>query len=192
MDSIKAKLAVWAKDKALVRTAAVVGAVMLLLIVCTCISIHMRANIQKKYSGVVEQLQTQVYDGLTEMSELFGRVDDPNVDVRYKLIPEMKISYAAVSTANTALTLRCGEKDAVLSAELTAAFDDAFEQYALAYRQGIATGLARADMEECMQQAQAILDLHNAPPKDEENEVVVIDASSGEVTTTVIESSSTN
>lgn len=181
MESIKAKLAAWAKDRALVRAAAAAGAAVLLLIVCLCISIHMRSNIQEKYSNTVRQLQEQTYQHLIRMTELFERMDDPNVDVRYKLIPQLKAQYTAVAALNAVLADSCGREYAVLSGEQTDAFDAAFEEYASAYSQGIATGLARADMADCIQDAQKLIDLHYATPEEEEDEVVIINGSSGKV-----------
>lgn len=181
MESIRAKLAVWAKDRALVRTAAAIGTVVLLLIICLCISIHIRSNIQMKYSNTIYHLQEQTYQHLIRMTELFGRVDDPNVDVRYKLIPQLKAQYTAVAALNAVLTDSCGKEHAVLSSEQADAFEYAFEEYSSAYSQGIATGLARADMADCIQSAQALIDLHYASPKDEADKVVVINGISGEV-----------
>lgn len=182
LESIKTKLAAWSKDKTLVRAAAAAAAALVLLVALLCISNHMRSNIQKKYSALTVQLQEQVYQNLSEMAELFNRVDDPNVDVRNKLIPELKNHFAAATAANSALMQSCGAEKAVLSDELIQAFEAAFDQYAAAYRQGIATGLARADMAACMEEAQLLLTSHYAPPEKEEDKVVIINASSGKVT----------
>lgn len=181
MEPIKAKLTVWTKNKALVRAVAIVLAVVLVLIVCLCISIHMRANIQKKYSATVTQMQEQTYRNLIGMTELFARIDDPTVDVRYKLIPELKAQYTAASAVNSVLTNACGEKTAVLSAEQVTAFDAAFEAYATAYRTNAATGLAQADMAACIEEVQAMITARYTPAVDEKDKVVVIDASSGQI-----------
>ena len=182
MEPIKTKLAVWSKDKALVRIASAAVAELVLLIALLCISNFMRSNIQRKYSAMTGQLQEKVYQNLSEMIELFDRVDDPNVDVRYKLIPELKCQFSAANAANSALTQSPGAQDAVLSDELTQAFQAAFDEYADAYRQGIATGLARADMAACIEEAQLLVTAHYAPPEKEEDKVVIIDASSGKAT----------
>lgn len=181
MEPIKAKLAVWTKNKALVKACAIVFGVVLVLIVCLCISIHMRSNIQKKYSTVVAQMQEQTYQNLISMTELFARIDDPTVDVRYKLIPELKAQYTAAAAVNSVLTNSCGEKQAVLSTEQVAAFDAAFESYATAYRTNAATGLAQADMAACIEEVQAMIDARYTPVENEEDKVVVIDAASGQI-----------
>ena len=181
MEALKAKLAVWTKDRVFVRAAAIVLGAVLVLLVCLCISIHMRANIQKKYSAAVKQMQEDAYQHLISMTELFARVEDPNVDVRNKLIPELRVQYTAASALNSVLCESCGAKEAVLSPELSAAFDSAFEQYATAYRNGAATGLAQADMAACIEEVQAMILLRYPPEKDANDDVVVIDASSGQI-----------
>lgn len=181
MESIKAKLAVWTKNKAHIKAAAIVFGVALVLIICLCISILMRANIQKKYSATVAQMQEQTYQNLIGMTELFARVDDPTVDVRYKLIPELKAQYTAAAAINSVLNSACGEKAAVLNTEQLSAFDAAFESYAIAYRTNAATGLAQADMAACIEDIQAMITARYTPVVDEKDKVVVIDASSGQI-----------
>lgn len=183
MELIKAKIALWTKNRKPTKPFIVVLSAALLLLVCLCISIHMRSNIQKKYSSVVYQLQEQTYQHLINMTELFARVDDPTVDVRYKLIPELKAQYTAAASLNSALADGCDKKDAVLSDELIAAFDSAFSQYATAYRTNAATGLAEADMTACIEEIQSLITLRYPPEKSAEDDVVIIDASSGQIQT---------
>lgn len=181
MDRIKAKLAVWAKDRRFVRAAVAIAAALLVLIICLCISIGMQSNIQHKHARAAEQMQEQVYQGLLRMSELFARVDDPAVDVQNKLIPELKAEYTGVTELNDALTSGFGARQAVLSPELKAAFDAAFEEYSTAYRQGLATELAQTDMTACIEQIQAMLDEHYSPKAEPTEPVVVIDGASGTI-----------
>ena len=182
MKTIKAKLAVWTKDKALAKAMLGALALLLILIVCLCISIHMRANIQKKYSAVVHQMEEQAYQNMIQMTQLFARVDDPKVDVRNKLIPELKAQYIAAAGINSVLVENRGEKNAVMPEKLTQAFESAFNQYATAYRTGSATGLAQADMAACIEEVQQMIQLRYPPEVDDKTkDVVVIDASSGEI-----------
>jgi len=180
LDAIKAKLAVWSKDKRLVRIVLTIAAIVLVLLLTCCISILMRANIQKKYSASISEMQELTYAHMTTMTELFSRIDDPNVDVRNKLIPELKAQYTAVSSINSVLQ-SCGKRHALLDEEQIAAFDAAFEEYTTAYQHGSPTGLAKADMAACMEDVQALVTQHNAPPKDDQDEVVIINASSGKI-----------
>ena len=178
MGTIKTKMAEWAKDRALVKVAAGALALVILLLVCLCISIGMRANIHKKYSHTIQQLEVHAYENMTVMTELFARIDDPNVDVKGKLLPQLHSRYTAVTAINSALAAT-DEDNALLNEEQLAAFDAAFAQYAEAYRQGSATGLAKADMAACMEDVQEMVALYNAPPEDEADDVLIIDASSG-------------
>ena len=181
MDRIKAKLAVWSKDRSLVRVAMGAGSAFLLLVVCLCITAFMQSNIHRRYTTAAEQMQEQVFQELIGMTELFSRVDDPGVDVQNKLIPELKARYSGVSALNTALMEGFGAESAVLSTEQTSAFESAFEEYSSAYRQGLSTGLAKADMTACIQQVQVMIDDRYAPEVEPTEPVVIIDGSSGEI-----------
>lgn len=181
MERIRKKLAIWAEDRWLVRAATAVAAAFVLLFACLCISIYMQMNIQHRYARTVRAMQEQTFQELSDMSELFARVNDPGVDVRYKLIPELKAEYFGASALNTALAQNFGESEAVLTPEQTAAFDEAFEEYSAAYRQGIATGLAQADMTACMNEVQQMLDDRYLPKPEPTEPVVIIDGSSGTI-----------
>ena len=181
MDRITSKLAEWREDKSLVRVAAGAGSAFLLLFVCLCITVFMRSNLQHRYTAAANLMQEQTYQELIGMTELFARVDDPEVDVQNKLIPELKAKYLSASALNTALVSGFGAKSAVLTEEQTAAFDAAFEEYSTAYRQGLATGLARADMAVCIQEVQAMIDDRYIPKVEPTEPVVIIDGSSGAI-----------
>ena len=157
MDAIKEKLGIFAEKKWRDR-AIIAGAVLLIaLIVWLCISIHMRANIQRKYSSAAACLEEQLYENLCGMTQTFDLVDNPNIDVQNKLIPELKAQYSIVRALNTALKNGFGSQKAVLSDELVSAFDAAFEEYSSAYLQGSATGLAQADMSACIDDIQLLI-----------------------------------
>ncbi len=173
---MKEKLAEWRKDKRLVRIASILGGAMIVLLALACISIGMRANIQKRYSQARAQIQEQTYQEMIKMADLFSRVDDPNVDVQNKLIPNLRAEYAAVTALNAALIEGFGAQSAVLSKEQMEAFEAAFNEYASAYRQGRATGLARDDMAACIAGVQSMIDERYAPEVEEEESVLVIGA----------------
>lgn len=182
METIKAKLAKWSQDKGLIKCASILAALLIILLCTCCISIFMRANIQKKYSSTIQQLQEQCYQNLTTMTELFSRIDDPNVDVRYKLIPELKAQYTAVTALNSVLQAS-GDEHALLTTEQIDDFAAAFDLYANAFQRGSATGLAKADMAACMENVELLVQKHNAPNTKEED-IVIINASSGKVEST--------
>ena len=181
MDRIKAKLAEWAKDATLVRVAAGAGSAFLLLIVCICITVYMQSNFQRRYRNAESLMQEQAFQEMIGMTELFARVDDPEVDVQNKLIPELKAKYLSVAALNTALIEGFGASSAVLSEEQTAAFDAAFNEYSNAYRKGIATGLAQADMSACIQEVQAMIDDRYIPKVEPTEQVPIIDGDTGTI-----------
>lgn len=167
MSAVKEKVAVWLKSKRIEHTAIVICAALLCLILIACISIHMHSSMQRKYAAAAETTQEQLYRNLIEMTELFSRVDEPNVDVQNKLIPSLKAKYTATLALNDALINGFGSKYAVLSSEQIAAFDAAFTEYADAYSQGTATGLARDDMADCIDGIQAMIDKRYKPGEEE-------------------------
>lgn len=176
LNSMKVKLGEWWKKLRRIPIKCVLLGAVIALAVALCISIYMRANIQKRYSNARSQIQEKTYQGMIAMTELFARVDDPSVDVRNKLIPSLKAEYAAVDALNTALIDGFGPSSAVLSAEQIAAFDAAFEEYASAYREGRATGLARDDMAACIADVQRMIDERYAPEAEATEPVLVIGA----------------
>ena len=176
LKSVKLKLAEWGKKLRQMPIRCVALAALAVLLVALCISIYMRANIQSRYSNAREQIQEQAYQHMIGMTELFARVDDPSVDVQHKLIPGLRAEYAAVAALNTALVDGFGASSAVLNEEQVAAFDAAFEEYASAYREGRATGLAQDDMAACISGIQLMIDERYAPEEEEEEPVLVIGA----------------
>lgn len=167
MAALKEKIAAWLKNKRIEHTAIVICAALLCLILIACISIHMHSSMQRKYASAAEEAQEQLYQSLIEMTELFSRVDEPNVDVQNKLIPTLRAQYTAALALNDALINGFGGKYAVLSSEQIAAFDAAFAEYADAYSQGTATGLARDDMAACIAGVQAMIDERYKPSEEE-------------------------
>ncbi len=177
LEQIKQKWAELSKKPNFKRNALIAVCVLVTLLLALCISIIIRSNIQSKYANAIYQTQEETYQNLIEMTQLFARIDDPDVDVRNKLIPALKAKYTAARSLNDALISGYGQKNAVMSPELVEAFDAAFDAYALAYRQGMPTGLARADMRECIEDIQQMIDARYVPVVKEEDKVVIIDDS---------------
>lgn len=173
LDSIRKNVRKIAKKSCSPQASKVLLAVIAALLIAVCISSIMRANMQKKYTSARQIMQEQLYTHLREMTELFSRVGDPDVDVQHKLIPMMNASYTAVASLNTALKEGYGSGSALLSDAQIAAIDAAFEEYFAAYRGGGPTGLAEADMRECMAGIRLIVDERFAEPTVDPNLMVV-------------------
>lgn len=150
------------------------------LLVVLCITIIMHSNIQNKYANAAEQMQEQAYQNLVTMTQLFSHVNEENIDVQNKLIPALKEQYASAASLNEALVSGYGANFAVLSETLTQAFENAFTEYAAAYKEGSATGLAQADMEACIAEIQALIDKRYEPEKNPEDEIIIIGESNDE------------
>ena len=90
MKAIIEKLKVWLKNKGIEQSAAILVASLLCLILIACISIGIHSNMQSKYAAAARETQEEIYRGLTAMTQLFARVEEPNVDVQNKLIPRLK------------------------------------------------------------------------------------------------------
>lgn len=161
------RLKAWLKSKGIEQTAAILLAALICLILIACISIGIHANMQKKYAAAALKTQEEAYASLIEMTELFARVEEPNVDVQNKLIPRLKEKYAAVLALNDTLVNGFGQKYAVLDKEQITALDAAFAEYDEAYRQGMATGLAQDDMAVCMAGVEEMIYEHYKPSDDE-------------------------
>lgn len=166
MKSMLDKLAERAKNKRFMRKRYVIPAVVLALVLITCISVFMRMHIQGKYSSAAVQMQEQTYQALVNMTELFSRVEEPNVDVQNKLIPLLKGEYSTVVSLNSALADNFGKRYAVLSKKQIEAFDAAFAEYEEAYRIGNATGLAQDDMAACLAEVQEMIDDRYLPKEE--------------------------
>jgi len=166
LDTIKKYLSELRGNKRKRRLISIAAALVVLLVVCTCISIHMRANIHSEYTSAAAHIELQIHQGLQEMVQTFSRIDDPAVDVQHKLIPSLKAQYSAVRALNDSLMIGFDADAAVLSPKLIEAFDAAFESYAECYRQGTPTGLAQDDMNNCMVEVAAMVEAYF--PKEEE------------------------
>ena len=174
MNPFLEKLSVWCRNPQRKKFLLIACGAVALLLAALCITIIMQSNIQSKYTNAAEQMQEQIYQNLSSMTELFAHVGDENVDVQNKLIPALKEQYASAASLNEALVSGYGKRFAVLSEEQTQAFDTAFSEYAAAYKEGRATGLAQADMEACIAQIQEIVDARYKPKVRPEDEIIII------------------
>ena len=173
MGSIREKLNKMLKKGCPARITAVMLIVVMVLLIVVCISSIMRTNMHRKYSSGRHEMQEQVYLHLKDMTDLFIHIDDPEVDVQHKLIPYMREAYTAAASLNAALSKGYGESSALLTEEQVASLDKAFEEYASAYRDGGPTGLAEADLRECMEFVQPIVDQRFLQPTQDPNILVV-------------------
>lgn len=153
---------IWGILKGINRKQATIGAIALLLILVCILSI-MQMNMHRKYTSVAEGITEQIFQNLSTMEELFSYVDQENIDVRNKLIPQMRMQYTAVKELNTVLINNYGIRYAVLSQQQLDDFDAAFKEYNTAIDSGLSLNLARDDMAILLSQVQDMINAHYNP-----------------------------
>jgi len=140
------------------RALAAVGvAVVAALIVALCISINMRANIQRDYDAVSGRMGETLYYNLNMLKQSFDMTAVPSADIRNSVLPQMHEYFLASVTLNDLLKSCYGAKYSVLSETDINALRAAFDAYDAAYASDASTDLAQADMQRCMETVREIL-----------------------------------
>ena len=132
-------------------------AVIVALLVALCISIGMRANMQREYTAARNQAGAALYDNLFILMQTFDSTAVPNIDVRNAILPQMRNYYIASITLNNLLRQTYGARYAVLNEADIESLTSAFTAYETAYQNNTSTDLARADMQLCMDRIKELL-----------------------------------
>ena len=132
-------------------------ALIVALIAALCISIGMRANIQREYTAAREKAGSALYDNLFILMQTFDSTAVPNIDVRNAILPQMRNYYIASVTLNNLLAQTYGAPYAVLNEADQESLTSAFTAYEAAYQNNTSTDLARADMQLCMERIKELL-----------------------------------
>ena len=158
MDSLKSGMRSFSgldtRNKAFVIAAL---AVIVVLIIALCISIGMRANIQREYTAARDKAGAALYDNLFILMQTFDSTAVPNIDVRNAILPQMRNYYIASITLNNLLGQTYGSRYAVLNEADIESLTSAFTAYEAAYQNNASTDLARADMQLCMDRIKELL-----------------------------------
>jgi hypothetical protein len=158
MESLKSGLrgfsGIDARNKVFVAAAL---ALIVALIAALCISIGMRANIQREYTAAREKAGSALYDNLFILMQTFDSTAVPNIDVRNAILPQMRSYYIASITLNSLLGQTYGARYAVLNEADLNSLTSAFNAYEKAYQDNTSTDLARADMQLCMDRIKELL-----------------------------------
>ena len=115
-----------ARRKAIFVAALVLVAV---LLAALCISIGMRANIQREYTAARNQAGAALYDNLFILMQTFDSTAVPNIDVRNAILPQMRNYYIASITLNNLLRQTYGPRYAVLNEADIESLTNAFTAY---------------------------------------------------------------
>lgn len=136
---------------------AVALALIVALTAALCISIGMRANIQREYTAARDKAGLALYDNLFILMQTFDSTAVPNIDVQGAILPQMRSYYVASVTLNSLLAQTYGSRYAVLNDEDLERLTGAFTAYEAAYQNNTSTDLARADMQLCMDRIKELL-----------------------------------
>ena len=158
MQKIKANLPAFSqltrRERVLVGIAA---ALVVALIIITCISINIRVNMQREYTTVRSQIGETLYSDLYMLTQTFDMTSVPNADIKNAIIPQMKNYYIASTTLNDALANSFGPRYRLLTEADVSALKAAFNAYDTAFRNDAPTDLAQADMQACMTRVKELL-----------------------------------
>lgn len=135
----------------------VCGALILALIAALCISIGMRANIQREYTRARNRAGEALYSNLYILMQSFDMTAVPNADVQNAILPQMRDYFMASVTLNNLLGQTYGSKYAVLTEGDINDMTSAFAAYETAYRNNTPTDLAQSNMRLCMERVKDLL-----------------------------------
>lgn len=151
---LRAYMRVDAKRKALVSIAL---ALLIILTVALCISISMRADIQRQYTTARNCSGEALYSNLYILMQTFDMTYVPNTDVQNVILPQMHDYYVASTTLNSLLSTTYGPKYAVLTESDIRDLDNAFSAYNAACASDSPTDLAQSNMQLCMERIKSLL-----------------------------------
>ena len=158
MENVKAGIrafsALSARKKTMVCAAAALIAV---LLIALCISINMRANIQRDYAAARNRAGEALYSNLYILMQTFDMTAVPNTDVKNAILPQMRDYFIASITLNNLLGQTYGSRYAVLGEGDINSLTSAFTAYEAAYRNNAPTDLAQANMQQCMDRIRELL-----------------------------------
>jgi len=133
------------------------AALLVVLIAALCISIGMRANIQRQYTQARNQAGEALYSNLYILMQSFDMTAVPNADVQNVILPQMRDYFMASVTLNNLIRQTYGERYAVLTEADVDNMTNAFTAYGTAFRDNTSTDLAQSDMRLCMNRVKELL-----------------------------------
>ncbi len=151
---VRAFTALETRKKAIVCAAL---GLIVVLIVALCISIGIRANIQKDYAEVRNKIGESLYSDLYLLMQTFDMTTVPNADIQNAILPQMRDYYIASVALNNVLNLAYGPKYAVMTDSDIDSIKNAFIDYEVAYRDNTPIDLAQSNMQQCMDRVRELL-----------------------------------
>lgn len=158
MENLKAHIppmaALSRREKALLSLCA---ALLVAILVITCISISVRSGMQREYSDVRNQIGSSLYSNLYMLTQTFDMTTVPNADIKNAVIPQMKNYFISAVALNELLSNVYGQRYQVLSDSDVNTLRTAFNAYDAAFRSDAPTDLVQADMKLCMDRVKELL-----------------------------------
>ena len=135
----------------------IAAALVVALIIITCISINIRVNMQREYTTVRSQIGETLYSDLYMLTQTFDMTSVPNADIKNAVIPQMKNYFIAATALNEQLNNIYGQRYQVLTDSDVSTLRAAFNAYDAAFRSDAPTDLVQADMQLCMERIKELL-----------------------------------
>lgn len=158
MEKIKARLPEFSDLTRLEKgLLGVIAALLVAVIVITCISINIRVNMQRDNDAVRARVSEALYSNLNMLTQTFDMTSVPNADVKNSIIPQMKNYFVAATTLNELMGNCFGSRYMVLNDADVSALRTAFSSYDAAFRSDAPTDLAQADMQACITRVRSLL-----------------------------------
>ena len=158
MEKIKARLPEFSELTRLEKgLMCVIAALVVAVIVITCISINIRVNMQREYDAVQTRMSEALYSNLNMLTQTFDMTSVPNADVKNSVLPQMKNYFIAAVSLNELMVNAYGPRYQLLTESDISALRIAFNSYDAAFRSDAPTDLAQADMQSCMDRVRSLL-----------------------------------
>ena len=158
MDKIRAQLSKFPELNRLEKgLLCAIAALLVAVIVITCISINIRVNMQEEYEAVRARMANSLYSNLNMLTQTFDMTSVPNADIKNSVIPQMKNYFIASTTLNELMVNTYGPRYQVLTDADISALRTAFGSYDAAFRSDAPSDLAQADMQACMNRVRDLL-----------------------------------
>ena len=158
MENVRAGMRAFSRLSSRKKAVAVTVACLILALVITlCISIGMRANIQREYTAARNRAGEALYSNLYILMQTFDMTKVPNTDVKGAILPQMRDYYIASITLNNLISNTYGPRYAVLTETDIEDLTNAFTGYERAYTNNTSTDLAQSNMQLCMDRVRELL-----------------------------------
>ena len=137
--------------------ALIAAGIVLALVISLCISIAGTSRIRTAYANSRNAIGYALYENLQMLIRSYDDILLAGADIEGSILPTMKEYFLAAQTLDSAIWDAYGEKYSILSGGTDIAFQNAFQAFDDAFRQGKSTADAVSNMSACVQSLDALL-----------------------------------